>query len=103
MGQVSNEWWDDLAAVKKFQKFISSAIVIHITNILKCIADPHLTNIPALSEVKSLDHFTRDLQLPPIHSTNYANEIDLDPNVYTSRFGHRIRGRGNRFIRGRRH
>ena len=101
MGQLSDEWWDeDLAAVEKFRKFISSAMIIHMVNILKCTADPHLHNTPALNEVKSLDHFTCHLQLPHIHLTNYANEINFN-NTANSRFA-RGRGRGNRFIRGRR-
>lgn len=55
MGQLSDEWWDeDFAAVEKFQKFISSAMIIHMINILKCMADPHLNNIPALNEVNHL-------------------------------------------------
>ena len=104
--QDIDEWWDeDLAAVEKFRKFISSAMIIHIINILKCTADPHLHNTPALNEVKSLDHFTRHLQLPHIHLTNYANEINLDHTVNSSRFRvrGRGRGRGNRFNRGRRY
>ena len=41
-----------------------------------------LTNIPALNKIKSLDHFTCHLQLSHIHSINYTNEVDLDPNIY---------------------
>ena len=102
MGQVLDEWWNDVFAVEKIRRFISSAMIIHMTNILKCMADPHLDNKPALNEVKSLDHFTRNLQFPHVHSTNFANEINLDPAANTSRFSYRGRGRG-RNVRGRRH
>jgi hypothetical protein len=103
MAQVPDEWWDNnLDAVEEFRKFISSAMIIHINNILRCRADPHLSNIPALNEVKSLDHITRHIRIPHIHSTNFANEINLS-HENTSKMGFRIRGRGRgrgRFGRG---
>ena len=64
---------------------------------MKCTADPHLHNTPSLNEVKSLNHFTCHLQLSHIYLTNYANEINLDHTVNSSRF--RVHGRG----RGRSH
>ena len=79
MVQVPEEWWDNnLTAVDAFRLFIASAIKIHITNILKCRVEPHLSNTPALNEVN----------------------FNSGP---TSGSSQRFRGRGSsRFARGRR-
>ena len=101
MVQVPEEWWDnDITAVEVFQLFIISAIMIHITNILKCLVEPHNNNTPALNEVKSLDHLTNNLQLPHVHSTNFANEVNLSPGT-NLRSSHRFCDRGSRFAKGR--
>jgi hypothetical protein len=83
--------------------FIAKVIRIHIINILKCSGDPYISNTPALNEVKTLDYITRHVQLPHIHPTNFANEIDVNGTNSTGS-GRRIRGRGrgSRFTRGTR-
>jgi len=103
MVQVPEEWWDNnLTAVDAFRLFIASAIKIHITNILKCRVEPHLSNTSALNEVKSLDHITCNLQIPHVHSTDFANEVNFNSGP-TSGSSQRFRGRGSsRFARGRR-
>lgn len=59
MAQVTESWWDeDQDAVDAFRMFIASAIRIHIINILKCRDEPHISNMPALNEVKTLDYIT---------------------------------------------
>ena len=71
-------------------------------NILKCIEDLLISNIPALNEVKSLDNITYNLQIPHIHSTDFANEVNFNSGP-TSGSSQRFRGRGSsRFARGRR-
>ncbi|CAB4430861.1 unnamed protein product [Rhizophagus irregularis] len=78
IAQVIDSWWeDDKDAVDAFRMLIASAIKIHIINILKCKEEPHISNAPALNEVKTLDYITRDLHLPHNNATNYANNIDL--------------------------
>jgi hypothetical protein len=104
MGQVTNEWWnDDIDSVDIFRFFIASAIRVHIVNVIKCINDPHLTNVPALSnEVKTLNYITYNLYIPHNNSTNYANEIDarlLNSSLNQNRRG-RGRGGGRERVRG---
>jgi len=77
----------------------TSAIKIHITNILKCRVEPHLSNTPALNEVKSLDYITCNLQIPHVHLTDFANEVNFNSGP-TSGSSQRFCGR--RFARGRR-
>ena len=48
-----------------------------MTNILKCVDEPLLTNASALNEVKKLDYITLDLTLPHHNQPNFANEINL--------------------------
>ena len=96
MGQVIREWWDDdIDSVDTFRFFIATAIRIHIINVLKCNDDPHLTNAPALNEVKALNYITCELLLPHKNNTNYANEFDASLlNSSTSQNRRRGRGRG---------
>ena len=99
MAQVTVEWWDDQDAVDSFRLFIASSIRIHIINILKCIEDPLISNVPALNEVKSLDHITCNLQIPHVHSTNFANEVNFNSGP-TSGSSQRFCGCGSsRFAR----
>jgi hypothetical protein len=105
IAQVSDEWWDDdKNAVDAFRLFIATSIRIHMINILKCNEDPHITNAPALNEIKTLDYITRDLLLPHNHLTNFANEMDLNEFENSSRYTRngrsRFRGRGRGRGRG---
>ena len=106
MGQVTFEWWDnEQDAVDTFRFFIASCIRIHIINILKCDEDALISNIPALNEVKTLDHITRDLTIPNYNETNFANEINLNLLESNGRGRGRRRGRGRDrgYSRGRGH
>ncbi|EXX65275.1 hypothetical protein RirG_134780 [Rhizophagus irregularis DAOM 197198w] len=79
IAQVIDSWWeDDKDTVDAFRMLIVSAIKIHIINILKCKEELHISNAPALNEVKTLDYITCDLRLPHNNATNYANNIDLN-------------------------
>ncbi|CAB5359886.1 unnamed protein product [Rhizophagus irregularis] len=49
-----------------------------MTNILKCVDEPLLTNASALNEVKTLDYITHDLILPHYNQTNFTNEINFN-------------------------
>ena len=99
MGQVTDEWWDnDIDSVDAFRFFIAKSIRIHMINVIKCSDDPHLTNTPALNEIKTLNHITCELHLSHNNDTNYANEIDADllNSNQDQRHGrkHARRGRG---------
>ena len=52
-----------------------------MNNILKCSIDPHLSNASALNEVKSFDYIINQVRLPHIHTTNFANQINLNPGA----------------------
>ncbi|CAB4404391.1 unnamed protein product [Rhizophagus irregularis] len=82
IAQVSEEWWPGGTMIRmlvnaKFRLIIAKCIKIHMSNILKCVDKPLLTNASALNEVKKLDYITRDLTLPHHNQTNFANEINL--------------------------
>ncbi|CAB4464754.1 unnamed protein product [Rhizophagus irregularis] len=49
-----------------------------MTNILKCVDEPLLTNASALNKVKTLDYITHDLILPYYNQTNFTNEINFN-------------------------
>ena len=81
--------------------FIATTIRIHIINILKCKDEPHISNMPALNEVKTLDYITQDIHLPHNNATNHANSIDLN-SLRSSRLNnYRSHGRGRGRGRGR--
>ncbi|PKC58499.1 hypothetical protein RhiirA1_495536 [Rhizophagus irregularis] len=101
IAQVIDLWWeDDKDTVDAFRMLIVSAIKIHIINILKCKEEPHISNAPALNEVKTLDYITRDLRLPHPNATNYANNIDLNLLESSRSNGSCGRGCGRRCRRG---
>ncbi|CAB5363542.1 unnamed protein product [Rhizophagus irregularis] len=101
IAQVIDSWWkDDKDAVDAFRMLIASAIKIHIINILKCKEEPHISNAPALNEVKTLDYITHDLHLLHNNATNYANNIDQLESSISNRSHRRERERRRERDRG---